>query len=153
MRPQPGTSRPRLIATLVATTVIALTTAGCTAFRGNSSLFRGNSSLTIETTVTTGKGKTACLASAVCLYENGNFNESGNAQILITSTSIKNLGDYGFDNKASSAVNNSASDYAYIYTDTDYAGNELAVIKPTETPDWTGTRNDNKASSLRIERP
>ncbi|WP_327350402.1 RICIN domain-containing protein [Streptomyces sp. NBC_01304] len=73
-----------------------------------------------------GQGPDACPWGYWALYENKQYNESEPADILISDTSVWNLKDVGFNDRASSYVNRTRYTIS-LYDDAGYEGRERGV--------------------------
>lgn len=93
-----------------------------------------------------GRGVGACPSNRFCLYANYGYNNTSGL-ILKTDESIRNLGNYGFNDRASSIVNNTNS-VVQVYWDYDFGG-EWLTYYPGDRGDVPSRWND-VISSVRI---
>lgn len=94
-----------------------------------------------------GQGVEACPEDLLCLYENSNFNSGKDARILMTNLTIADLGDWNFDDTASSYVNNTESS-VILYSEPDFKGKEDLAWGASQRAQMGPFVGDNEVSSL-----
>ncbi|MEU1286903.1 peptidase inhibitor family I36 protein [Kitasatospora sp. NPDC005856] len=102
--------------------------------------------LAADTYLTSGQGKSSCPSGRLCLYKDVNYNADGSAPILVTRVNVSWLGDYQFNDAASSYYNNT-SQPAVLHEHVNYGGGQLSIR--SQGSGNLGTWND-KASSLQF---
>ncbi|MGV9316920.1 peptidase inhibitor family I36 protein [Streptomyces sp. NPDC003691] len=85
----------------------------------------------------TGNGLSACPESSLCLYQDRDFNEGGDARIWIVTGDVERLSKYDANDRTSSAYLNAPRGWtAKLYTDAEYEGESLTLTTQNIGP-WT----------------
>ncbi|MFE6056593.1 peptidase inhibitor family I36 protein [Kitasatospora sp. NPDC056446] len=103
--------------------------------------------LAADTYLTNGQGISSCPSGRLCLYRDVNYNGGGSAPMLVTRSGVSYLGDYNFNDAASSYYNNTNLPVV-LYEHANYGGGQLA-IRSWGYGNLDSSWND-KASSLQF---
>ncbi|MFD8717786.1 peptidase inhibitor family I36 protein [Streptomyces sp. NPDC059629] len=102
-----------------------------------------------DTRVIHGAGAAACPSHYFCLYEHIDYNGSGSGRIVLTQSSVPDLRLYGFNDVASSVINNTA-DFVVVYKNVHYKGLQRAFTPSQRAGSLVGTGLNDGISSVRV---